>query len=242
MSGPRDDFPGFSEHLESGRSATNYNRWIAEQFEPYIGQRVLEIGCGIGTMSEHWVTRPSFTGIDPEAECIQKCAQRYVGHPNARFIHDSVGAPDWVARWSELRPDTIIATNVLEHIRDDLDALRGFRDIVKAGGGGHICLFVPAFEFAYSDFDHVQGHYRRYTKETLRDKLLDAGLEIEALRYFNLPGLLGWWSTFVLFRRPVSASAQVGLYDRAVVPLTRKLEQLLPPPFGNSVVAACRVR
>jgi SAM-dependent methyltransferase len=232
----------FSQHLEAARGISNYNRWIAEQFEPYVGKRVLEVGCGIGTMSEHWIGRPSFTGIDPEAECVQKSAQRFAARPSARFVHDRVGAPDWVARWSEFRPDTIMVINVLEHIREDLDALRGFRQILEAGGGGHLCLFVPAFEFAYSAFDHVQGHFRRYTKETLRDKILDANLELETLRYFNLPGLLGWWSTFVLFRRVYSDEAPVGFYDRAVVPLTRKLERLIPPPFGNSVVAVCRVR
>jgi SAM-dependent methyltransferase len=232
---------GFAEHLETGRAADNYNRWIAEQFEPYVGQRVLEVGCGVGTLSERWVDRASFVGIDTEADCVAKCAARFVDRVGARFLHDRVGAPGWVQRWSEHRPDTIVAVNVLEHIREDLEALRGWRDIVRSGGGGHLCVFVPAFEFAYSDFDRRYGHYRRYTKETLRDKLLDAGLELETLRYFNLPGLLGWWSTFVVLGRRGSVEGQVGLYDKVVVPLTRRIEKLFPPPFGNSVVAVCRV-
>lgn len=231
---------GFSEHLETGRSADNYNGWIAEQFSPYIGQRVLEVGCGIGTLSKYWVERAAFVGIDTEVECVEKCKQRFAGHPRARFVHDRVGAPDWVSRWSEHRPDTIVAVNVLEHIRADLDALRGWRDIVRASGGGHVCVFVPAFEFAYAAFDRRYGHYRRYTKESLRDKVLDAGLELEELRYFNMPGLLAWWSTFVLLRRG-SAAAEVGLYDRVIVPLARRIEQRFAPPFGNSVVAVCRV-
>jgi hypothetical protein len=74
----------------------------------------------------------------------------------------------------------------------------------------------------------------------LRDKLLDAGLDLEVLRYFNLPGLLGWWSTFVLLRRRDAGSAQIGLYDRLVVPLALRLEQTCAPPFGNSVIAVCR--
>jgi SAM-dependent methyltransferase len=231
---------GFSEHLETGRAADNYNRWIAEQFTPYVGERVLEVGCGVGTLSEHWVDRTAFVGIDTEAECIEKCAQRFADRPGARFVHDRVGAAGWVQRWAEHRPDTIVAVNVLEHIRDDLEALRGWRDILRANGGGHICIFVPAFEFAYSAFDRRYGHYRRYTKESLRDKLLDAGLDLEALRYFNLPGLLAWWSTFVLLRRTGSVPAELGLYDRVIVPLTRRIERLFPPPFGNSVVAVCR--
>jgi SAM-dependent methyltransferase len=231
---------GFSEQLELGKAAPNYNRWIADQFTPYVGQDVLEVGCGMGTLSEHWIGRSSFVGIDSEAECITKCAQRFAARPGALFIHDRVGAPDWVARWSAYRSDTIVAINVLEHIREDLDALRGWRDILQARGGGRICVLVPAFEFAYSAFDHRYGHYRRYTKASLRDKLLDAGLELEVLRYFNLPGLLGWWSTFVLLRREVAGTSQIGLYDRVVVPLARRVEQAFAPPFGNSVIAVCR--
>src|SRR5262245_26386560 len=92
---------GFSEHLETGRSAHNYNRWIADQFTPYVGQRVLEVGCGVGTLSEQWIGRASFIGIDTEAECVAKCQQRFAHQPSARFLHDRVGAPDWVQRWSE---------------------------------------------------------------------------------------------------------------------------------------------
>jgi SAM-dependent methyltransferase len=232
---------GFSEHLDAqDKRSPNYNRWIADQFTPYVGDHVLEVGCGIGTLSEHWIDRASFVGIDTEAECVAMCSARFADHPDTRFLHDRVGAPDWVARWTQLRPDTIVAINVLEHIREDLEALRGWQHILRARGGGRICVFVPAFEFAYSDFDHRYGHYRRYTKETLRDKALDAGLEVEKLRYFNMPGLLAWWSTFVLLRTKGSASAQVGLYDRVVVPLVRRVEKAFPPPFGNSVVAVFR--
>jgi SAM-dependent methyltransferase len=232
---------GFSEQLEVGREAMNYNRWIADQFMPYAGKRVLEVGCGIGNLSQYWTDREAFVGIDTEAECVAKTAQRFSAHSNVSILHDHVGAPDWVQRWSAHRPDTVVAVNVLEHIRDDLGALRGWRDIVRAGGGGHVCVFVPAFEFAYSSFDKRYGHYRRYTKSTLRDKLLDAGLDLEVLRYFNLPGLLAWWLTFVLLRRNDAVPGQVGLYDKVVVPLVRRIEEAITPPFGNSVVAVCRV-
>jgi SAM-dependent methyltransferase len=230
---------GFSEHLESGREAQNYNRWIADQFAPFVGKRVIEVGCGIGNLSRYWIDRESFVGIDTEAECVAKCRERFADKPNAEFVHDFAGASDWVERWSAHRPDTIVGVNVLEHIRDDLDALRGWRDIVRRGGGGQICVFVPAFEFAFSPFDKRYGHYRRYTKETLRDKLLDAGLDVQVLRYFNMPGLLAWWTTFVLLKR-TEAAAEVGFYDRVVVPIVRRIEDVVTPPFGNSVVAVAR--
>lgn len=232
---------GFSEQLEGGRGTKNYNRWIAEQFLPYTGNRVLEVGCGIGNLAHYWTDRERFMGIDTEPQCVTKCRERFHDRPNASFEQDFVGSPDWVERWSQHRFDTVIAVNVLEHIRADLDALKGWRQIVQAGGGGHIGIFVPAFELAYSSFDRRYGHYRRYSKETLRDKLLDAGLHIEVLRYFNLPGLLAWWTTFVLLRRGDAIPGQLGIYDNVIVPLVRRFEKLVPPPFGNSIVAVCKV-
>lgn len=232
---------GFADQLEVGREAENYTRWIAEQFAPFMGRRVMEVGCGIGNMSKLWIDRDAFVGIDPEAACVEKCKARFARESRAQFFHDHVGAPDWTTRWTVHRPDTIVAVNVLEHIREDLAALRGWRDILRKSGGGHLCLFVPAFEFAYSEFDKRYGHYRRYTKDTLRDKILDAGLELRVLRYFNMPGLLGWWSTFVLLKRGDAVPGQIGLYDKVVVPLARRIERHVPPPFGNSVVAVARV-
>jgi len=66
-------------------------------------------------------------------------------------------------------------------------------------------------------------------------------LHIEVLRYFNMPGLLAWWGTFVLFRRAVAGQGQIGLYDKLVVPLVRRVEERFNPPFGNSIVAVARV-
>jgi SAM-dependent methyltransferase len=232
---------GFSEVLESGRTTDEYNRWMAEQFVPHLGQRVLEIGCGIGSLLEYWADREFAMGIDMEQACIEKCQDRFRDRPNVRVSRDAVGSPGWIQRWSEHRFDSVVAINLLEHIRDDLAALKGWRQIVEAGGGGQICVLVPAFEFAFSDFDRRYGHYRRYTKETLRDKLLDAGLNIEVLRYFNMPGLLAWWTMFVLLRKQNAEDAPVGLYSKLVVPLFRKIEAKFTPPFGNSVIAVCSV-
>jgi SAM-dependent methyltransferase len=237
----RDRAFGFSDHLELGQDLANYNRWIADQFLPHVSRRVLEVGCGIGNLSQYWADRDLFVGVDPEAACVAKCQKRFEGRANVRVLHDYVGADAWVERWSAHRVDTVIAVNVLEHIRGDLDALQGWRRILAAGGGGSLCVFVPAFELAYSDFDKRYGHYRRYSKETLRDKLLDAGFDIEVLRYFNMPGLLAWWATFVVFKRRESGTRQNGIYDKAVIPLVRRLEEHFPPPFGNSVVAVCKV-
>ena len=128
---------------------------------------------------------------------------------------------------------------MLEHIEDDVRAVRGARALVREGG--HVVMFVPAFPFAYGRFDKAVGHYRRYTKASLREAFEAAGLDLVDLRYVNMPGLASWYVGVRLLRMTVSDSVVVRLWDRTITPLARRLESKRRPPFGQSLLAVARV-
>src|SRR6185312_8193629 len=86
--------------------------------------------------------------------------------------------------------DAVVALNVLEHIPDDVGALRSFTRLLRPGGA--VVLIVPAFPIAMSAFDRAIGHQRRYRKHTLRAAVQAAGLQLEVIRHVNGPGLLAW--------------------------------------------------
>ena len=67
---------------------------------------------------------------------------------------------------SAARHSAVVAFNVLEHVEDDVGALRGARARLRPGGV--VVMLAPAFELAMSRFDREIGHYRRYSKHTLR--------------------------------------------------------------------------
>jgi hypothetical protein len=102
-------------------------------------------------------------------------------------------------------------------------------------------VFVPAFPAAMSKFDRELGHYRRYTRKSLREAFLAASLEPEIVRYVNAPGLPAWllWMRF-LGRRPTDGLA-LTLWDRLVVPMAQAVEGRIEPPFGQSVLGVARV-
>jgi hypothetical protein len=103
-----------------------------------------------------------------------------------------------------------------------------------------VVVFVPAFPFAMSDFDRAIGHYRRYTKDAARRAFADAGLVVEELRYVNVPGLAAWTVGMRLLRmRPRDGLVLRG-WDRAVVPVARRVENRVSPPFGQSLLAVSR--
>jgi len=129
---------------------------------------------------------------------------------------------------------------VLEHIEDDIGALRSMAGLVR--GGGHIVLVCPAFPFAMSPVDIATGHVRRYTRRSMRAALTEAGLQVVDVRYANSLGLVCYYAFTSVLRRPPSTGGTMTFYDRVVVPMVRGAEHLIRrPPFGQSVIAVARI-
>ena len=226
-------------YVELDRANLPYLEWQLEAFRPFLGRRVLEVGCGVGGILERLGPRERVIGIDVEPDVLAFAARRFAARPECRFEVADVGAlaPELRASLRAERLDTILAINVLEHVRDDLGALQTFEELLVPGGT--LCLLVPAHPCLYGPYDRLDGHYRRYTRRTLGTLLSFTGLRPLRLRYFNAVGALGWWVQYRLLRRAVHTPGHFGAMNR-ILPLVRPLERLVPPPFGLSLVAVCR--
>jgi SAM-dependent methyltransferase len=215
--------------LESLASAVNYHRWVEDLAAPHLGADPLEVGSGLGDYAAAWVRRgqPRVTVSDADPGRL--------AHLRSRF---PVGGPVQVRELDVTSGETgsysaVIAINVLEHIEDDVAALRAMADRLQPGG--KVIIFVPAFPFAMSRFDRAVGHFRRYRKHTLAKTFTDAGLDVDRVRYVNAPGLLAWFVGMRVLRMTPQDGATVRLWDRFVIPLARTAEARRQPPFGQSV-------
>ena len=132
--------------------------------------------------------------------------------------------------------DSILCFNVLEHVPDDEQALRGLRNELRPGG--RLLLLVPAHHFLYGGFDRAAGHVRRYDRAPLRALLEDAGFELEQLRHVNPVGGLGWLARVRLRPGDDWPAASFRTFDR-LVPVVRHLDRLRLP-FGLSLWAVAR--
>ena len=103
--------------------------------------------------------------------------------------------------------------------------------------GGQLALWVPAHMQLYSDFDRSIGHYRRYTREGLRQRLLDAGFIVDEIRYVNLVGAFAWWVVARQLHRAPTGKMGVTVFDRYFIPVLRRLEGGREMPAGQSVLA-----
>ena len=216
-------------------SADNYNRWIYSQIAPYIGQRILDVGCAIGNITQFYVDREQVVGLDVIPEELAVARERFAGN---RFEahHVDVGSPA-LLQFKDRDLDTAVCLNVLEHVEDDVAALGNMRDVLIPGG--HICLLVPVNPWLYGPMDAIDHHFRRYTKRELNAKVAAAGLEIVRQRYFNILGIPAWFFTNRVLGRSMAAPAQYSVYD-ALVPVLSAIERVVPPPAGLSLVTICR--
>ncbi len=222
--------------------ARNYFAWQRRLVMREVGARVVEVGCGIGNFTGMLLEQCAVMALDLEPECIAELTARYAGAANLEAIAADWGAADWeyrlLPRLRAFRPDSCVCLNVLEHIENDLDALRRMASILDPGGV--IVLLVPAFPMLYGPIDRHLGHCRRYTRASVRKLAAGAGLEIKSLRYMNAVGLFGWWVNAHVFKREWQSAGQIVLFDRFVVPVLSRLEGAAAPPFGQSLLVVMR--
>jgi SAM-dependent methyltransferase len=217
--------------------ARNYFAWQARLVLPEVGQRVIEVGCGIGNFTGELLDRETVFAVDVDPACIERLHQRYPTQPNL-FAWVAEPASAAFAELARFQPDTCVCLNVLEHIADDGRALAAMASVLVPGGV--IVLLAPAFEALYGPIDRNLCHYRRYRRKRLMELAHLTGLRIEKLHYLNAIGFFGWWLNAHVFRREDQSAAQIRIFDRCVVPWLSRLEASAPPPFGQSLFAVLR--
>lgn len=139
--------------------------------------KILEIGCAGGPLIR-LLTEAGYTniyGIDVSEDAIAMCVRRE--------IHNVQVMDGGKTDFSDGEFDLIIASDVLEHIEHDDQALADWYRILKPSG--KIILFVPAFGFLWSGHDVANRHFRRYTKSMLLGRLKEARFRINRFSYWN---------------------------------------------------------
>jgi 2-polyprenyl-3-methyl-5-hydroxy-6-metoxy-1,4-benzoquinol methylase len=228
-----------ADDLETMSEARNYQAHVFGLVRPHVGSNVLEVGCGIGTMTRQLLgIAQRVVCIEPNLNCASRAREALAGDDRVaiRVCHlEECSRAELLAQ----RFDTIVCVNVLEHIQDDGRALSLFRDVV-APTGGRVLVFVPALQGIYSPHDAALGHHRRYSKRTLRATFSAAGLDVVSLHYTNPIGLLGWLYNLYISGRTEHTPSQVVLFDRFVAPWALPIERIVPPPIGLSLFAVGR--
>lgn len=228
---------GYNTLLRMEEGAPRYNAWLARKLSEHLGQRVLEIGAGIGTISRHIAPgRELVVALETDRFYYDRLKNLFARTPQLVPLLASVEDADW-ERLEKYRFDSVLLSNVLEHIADDRAAVLRFKAALRPGG--RLVVLVPANPSLFGSMDEAVGHYRRYTKQGLRELLESCGFTVEKLESMNVLGIPGWFVNGRVLKRRAVPAMQLRLYD-LLAPLVAAAEQRLHPSVGMSVLAVAR--
>ncbi len=220
------------------RIMRNNYLWIYTKIKPFLNSPILEIGAGLGSLSRYlsWKGR-SLILIDIENNSLSYLKEKFIGNPWVKVFRKDI--TENIDELKEYNINTVVAVNVLEHIKDDESVLMKINSLLKSGG--MLILIVPAHKILFSPFDKRVSHYRRYSMKGLYAKLKAAGFDVEKITHHNFLSAIGWWVNFKLLRKKHMPKLSLWMVDR-LIPAISFIERHIPIPFGLSLFAVAKKR
>lgn len=223
------DYTG-ADNLEVMKEAVNYNRYLLDLIRTHAGdaKSVIDFGAGAGTFA----APTAQAGFDLTAVELDDALRAHLMRLGLKSAASTAELP--AASF-----DYAYTLNVLEHIPDDVAALRELRTTLKPGA--RLLVYVPAFPALFTSMDAKVGHLRRYKRASLMASVSAAGFSIDRAEYADS---IGFFATLA-FRLTDRGSGDINvrllkIYDRFMFPLSRALDLLTHRWFGKNLVLVAR--
>lgn len=227
------EFNYVGSELAIFKEAVNWKRYYGRHLKPYLGSEVLEVGAGIGATTGALCdgTSATWTCLEPDASMVEVIRRSIESGALPGCCQARVGTLSTLPE--EMRFDSILFIDVLEHIEDDRGEL--LQAAARLRPGGHLIILVPAHQALYTPFDRAIGHFRRYDRGSL-DAVAPSGLVKVRSRYLDSVGTLASLANRVFLRSSMPTRKQILFWDRVLVPASRLIDPLLRYSFGKSLL------
>jgi 2-polyprenyl-3-methyl-5-hydroxy-6-metoxy-1,4-benzoquinol methylase len=217
-----------------GSSMPNYAKWLASKTSRHATEKILEIGAGTGTMTALYAATMDVVAVEPSDSA------RAILRANTNRLVNVV-VTESLSEAKNYGPyNHAVLINVLEHVEHDVQLLREIKLLLNPGGT--LTVLSPAHNMLYSKFDASIGHVRRYTRSTIKSTFQIAGYDNVESHYFNSLGAILWLIINRLLSMTSANSNQTSIYDRVIVPISAKIDDLGIRPFGQSVIATGNIK
>lgn len=204
--------------------ARRFNVWMGDTLRPYVGDRVLELGAGIGTLTSQFIPRDEYVASDVNPHYLDYLRSYSWGKPYLEVARiDATEPSDF--HGLDGRFDTVLMVNVLEHLDNRVEVLRNVHRALAPGG--RAVILVPQHPGLYGSLDEALEHRLRYRPEELRGELEGAGFAVERMFDFNRFSVPGWWLNARLLRRKTFSRLQLKVLD-TLMPALRRVDRVWP--------------
>ena len=216
------------------------SRILARILGPHLAGRILEVGAGAGYITTELAQRCSeVVAIEPTKELHDTLVAHTRAHTNVTVVNailrDYVHSRRATGAVGELF-DAVVYINVLEHIERDGEELALATSLLRPGG--RVLIVVPAHQWLYAKVDRLTGHFRRYSKTSLRSVIRNSGLQIESMRYFDTVGLVPYLVLYKFLRSTATTGANATIYSRVIMPISYFVHRLFGGRFiGKNLIA-----
>ncbi len=221
--------------------ANHFNAWMYHTIKPFCKGNILEIGSGLGNISELFFQ-------DQANIYLSDIRDSYCMELNDRFNECStllgietinLVDPDFDKKFANHFNsfDTVFALNVVEHIFDDQAAITNCYKLLNPGG--HLIILVPAYQWLYNNFDRELEHYRRYSRRGIESLLLSCDFSIYHSQYYNAAGMAGWFVSGKMKHHKIIPASQIRLFNKLVI-FFKLFDRLIFNSFGLSVITVGR--
>lgn len=214
--------------LEVMSELKNYNKFVQTLMKKYIKKGlVLDFGCGYGDFAKHL----NNSGYECDGVEIDKKA-------NFEAQKQGIKTFNSLSEVKNLYP-AVTSLNVLEHIKDDVKILKNLFNIIE--NNGHLILYLPSSMMVWSNMDIEVGHYRRYSKKEIVQKLHSVGFTVTHSSYKDFGG----WLILLIFRlfriQPKFNLRLLQFYDSYVFPFIKYFDILGASFIGKNVLIVAKL-
>lgn len=220
-----------------------YYEWVLDLFGGPPPSPLADAGAGSGHLASLLADRVgTLVLLEGGQENLATLRQRFADRPNVVVEDVDLMACESVLARHGVR--SITSLDVLEHLPDDLAALKQFHSALAPGG--KVYIKVPALQWLYGPVDEASGHFRRYSRGSLRKVLESAGFEVEQCRYMNMAAVPSYFLKSRVLKKKSNFSQtfsgeQIRKIER-LLPTIRRIDRVFGPPLGLSVVAVAAKR
>lgn len=217
-----------SAHLNNLTGTPQYVNWVVSEIRPYLGDTVLELGAGIGTLSGRLMgRRVRYVAVERDPLYLHALQNRFLRTPTVEVR----SAPEPGERY-----DTVLCLNQIEYAEDPAAEIKRAAACVKPGG--RLIVLAPQGRLLFGSLDRKIGHKDRFSRRELESLISGAGLQVEQTKQLNRISTPLWWLSSRVLRAETLRKPFLKIFDKTVW-LWRLLNPALPWS-GLSLIAVSR--